>query len=404
MRATPELNLFDQVLAPLGRKAFLADYWSQSFLRQPGQPGRFNAVFSWDDLNAILGERRLEPPRLRLVREGETVDPQKYLDIEGPHPRLKAGSLVNLFSQGATLILDSVEELAPGVRKLADSFQEVLSDTTLVYLIAGWRTQKGLEVHWDIEDNFILQIAGRKHWQVYRPTREHPLKNDLENPSKPSGPPFWEGMLEDGDMMYLPRGWWHVAIPIDEPCLHLAVTVMPPTGADLLAWFRSRLQRHADVRKNLPSLAGAEEQRAQIARMRALMLKDWDDGLLEEFLASWKSARRPRPRIHLPLAPLECAQPITAQTRIRLAADRRLSPLASADGGLFFYANGVRWNCPAELAPTLGQLSDTAAVSVSQLCATLADDSAHAGLMTFLTALAMGGAVYLEGPAGDVDS
>ena len=54
------------------------------------------------------------------------------------------------------------------------------------------------------------------------------------------------------DLLYIPRGWWHVATPLDEPTLHLTVGVNNPNGADFLAWYVDRLKTSEDVRRDLP--------------------------------------------------------------------------------------------------------------------------------------------------------
>ena len=85
--------------------------------------------------------------------------------------------------------------------------------------------------------------------------------------------PLWEGMLNDGDMLYIPRGWWHVATPLDEPTLHLTVGVNNPTGADLLSWFVDRLRASEDVRRDLPLFGRAEDQTALMDRLRELSFR-----------------------------------------------------------------------------------------------------------------------------------
>ena len=118
---------FDDVIAPLSREAFFSRYWTRSFLVAKGAPGRFAGLLGWDDLNAILEEHRLGPPRLRLSNGGQAVEPIRYMSPgAGGIARLNPGKLAACLSGGATLVLDCVEELAPKVRKLAASFREVL--------------------------------------------------------------------------------------------------------------------------------------------------------------------------------------------------------------------------------------------------------------------------------------
>ena len=88
-----------------------------------------------------------------------------------------------------------------------------------VNLYAGWRTQKGFNLHFDGHDTMILQVHGRKYWKVYRPTRLHPFADDIKM-AYVLRTLRVEGVLENGGMLYLPRGWC-VRPAADEPSLHL---------------------------------------------------------------------------------------------------------------------------------------------------------------------------------------
>src|SRR5689334_6272714 len=105
---------FDHVIAPLTRSRFLADHWGKSFLVAKGTPGRFRELLDWKELNAILEQHRLYPPRFRLTHEGRNIDHFRYTTSSaGGIPRLNAGKLAACLSAGATIVLDCVEELAP---------------------------------------------------------------------------------------------------------------------------------------------------------------------------------------------------------------------------------------------------------------------------------------------------
>lgn len=41
-------------------------------------------------------------------------------------------------------------------------------------------------------------------------------------------------MMEDGDMVYLPRGWWHHVIPLEVGSFHLSVGSYAPTLFDYM--------------------------------------------------------------------------------------------------------------------------------------------------------------------------
>ena len=385
---------FDQIVSPLGADAFLRDYWLKNFVHIPGKAGRFTELLTWADLSAILEQHRLMPPRIKLFKDGQAVDPAHYLTpaMFGV-PRLDAGGLAVCLAQGASLILDDAQELAPRVQELMQSFQGALHTDTFTNLYAGWHSQKAFDMHWDPQEAIVLQLSGKKRWKVYRPTRLHPLKNDVEQPRQPVGEPVWDGVLSDGDVLYIPRGWWHVAFPLNEPSLHLTVSLTPPTGMDYLGWAVSRLRHHAEARASLP-LGGADAARAasEISSLLAGLLNGQS---VSDFLGEWDANIRPTPHIRLPNAPYEQLSAVTDNCRIRLASLNRLSFSAHGDD-FAFIAGGRLWTVPKSLQPALTRLHNARDITGAQLVAGLSDPSARADLFKSLNVLAHAGVILVQ--------
>ena len=389
---------FDDIIAPLTREQFFADYWTRSFLAARGTPGRFAGLLGWDELNAILEQHRLAPPRFRLSNGGQALEPLQYMSPgPGGVAQINPGKLAACLSSGATLVLDCVEELAPRVRGLAASFRGALHAGNYVNLYAGWHSQNGLDLHWDSQEIMVLQVAGRKRWQVFAPTRRNPLPDDSEAPPRPTAPPAWDGMLEDGDMLYIPRGWWHVAFPVGEPSLHLTVATIPPHGFDLLHWLVGRLRSHEAVRADLPRLDDPRGQAAYLKVLRPLLAEALSDDAIAEFRHEWEGDLRPFPHVCLPDMPYAQAETLSDAHRIRLAAAHHLHFVK--DGAtMAFKAHGIVWDgLPPTLVPPLEKLRDTDAIGFAELCAGLSEaEIAH--LRHTLAALARGGVVQIEKP------
>lgn len=390
---------FDEVIAPLTREKFLADHWNKAFLVSKGAAGRFAGLLGWDELNAILEQHRLSPPRLRLTHEGRAVEPLRYMSPgAGGALQLNAGKLAACLSGGATLVLDCVEEMAPKVRKLASGFRAALHAGNYVNLYAGWHGQNGLDLHWDSQEIMVLQLAGRKRWQVYRPTRRDPLPDDIAAPPAPSDPPVWDGLLEDGDLLYIPRGWWHVAFPVGEPSLHLTVATVPPHGVDLLHWLVGRLRRHEAVRADLPRLDDARGQAAYLKALRPLLAEALADDAIAQFRHEWEGDLRPVPSIRLPDMPYAQAETPGDTHRVRLAAAHHLHFTRNGDG-MEFKAQDVLWSgLPPALVPALEMLNDDRAVNFADLCARVDGDGLKAHLRQTLAALARAGVILIERP------
>ena len=254
-------------------------------------------------------------------------------------------------------------------------------------------------LHWDPQDTMILQVSGRKHWKVYRPTRLHPLAADVAPAPKPTDEPLWDGILEEGDLIYLPRGWWHVAAPLDEPSLHLTVTIEPASGIDLLEWFVGQLKYHPEVRRDVPLFANKAECREYFSQLRRLVIESLSDNVLERFLVACEAAIPLPTEFHLPSGTMEQSAPVTMETQVRLAQTRRLS-FEKTEGSdvVSFLANGVRWQCSHTLVSAMEQLTGTANSCVRELCSRLPEQTSPNELILLLTSLAMGGVIWILGP------
>jgi ribosomal protein L16 Arg81 hydroxylase len=386
---------FDAVIAPLPRAQFLSDYWDKAFVRIPGAAGRFSYLLSWDELDAVLEQHRLAPPRLKLFQNGQAIEPQRFLTPSRfGVPRLDAGGLAACLAQGATLILDDVQEVAPRVQALMHVFQDALHSDAFANLYASWHGGNAFDLHWDPQSSIVIQLRGRKRWQVFAPTRRNPLDGEAEPPPRPTGAPVWDGMMEDGDALYLPRGWWHAAFPVGEPSLHLTVSLTPPNGLDFLGWTVSRLRAREEVRANLPALDGPAALTAHVKKLRGLIDQALTGEAAAEFLREWEANIRPSPHVRLNAMASGQLAPPQGSSRIRLAALNRLF-LKPREGFFEFQAAGRLWNVPAELAPAFERLSNTRDIGLDELAAGLAGPAA-AKLAQAISVLARAGVVLVE--------
>ena len=382
---------FDQVMAPLGAQLFLRDYWLKQFVHIPGSAGRFTSLLTWDALNRMLEQHRLTPPRLKLYKDGQPLDPSQYLTpaMFGV-PRVDAGRLVLSLAQGASLIMDDVQEMAPHVRDLMGAFQDALQTDAFANLYAGWHNNNAFSRHWDPQEAIVLQLAGRKRWRVYRPTRLSPLQNDDAPP--PTAAPAWEGTLNDGDVLYIPRGWWHEAFPLGEPSLHLTVSLTPPTALDYLGWVMSNLKSNADLRASLPPAGDGAWRPNMEMKISALVTDAMRAARLEEFQRQWAANMRPNPYINLPDAPYEQLAPLSETALVRLASLHRLS-FARVGENFEFVAGGRLWTVPKTLQPALAKLQNNREWTVRELGAVLPDAGARDDLLKSLSVLAHAGVV-----------
>jgi ribosomal protein L16 Arg81 hydroxylase len=235
-----------------------------------------------------------------------------------------------------------------------------------VNMYAGWQTSRGFDLHWDDHDVFILQVTGRKLWRIYGETRKHPVTGDKAEKPSNVDEPVWEGMLEDGDLLYIPRGWWHVAMPQAEPTLHLTVGIHNRTGLDLLRWLSERLRESESFREDLPRFASPQERRAHMERLRAELLSVLDEQSLDNFLREHDEGASGRARFGLPWSATRELLPASAETRVRLLSSRPLE-IKSKDEQIEFISLKKRWRFQKDAGVVLAPLAERRVCTVAEL-------------------------------------
>jgi len=339
-----------EILEPISTEEFLHRYLGKEYFYCPGQPGKFAGLLPWADLNQILEHHRLDVPQLRLVRDGKPIPAKAFLQYRSNRrvPRVRSAELTRHLKEGATLIVDAMDELQPPITDLVDNLERQLSNRIQVNMYAGWRSSPGFDLHWDGHDVLILQVSGRKLWKVY----------DKSEDERPPSTPLWEGTLNDGDLLYVPRGWWHVAIPLDEPTLHLTVGLHPPTGADLMSWLTERLG--PVLAQDLPRFGTPDEKRAYVDRIRDAMAAHWNGQLLDEYFAYADARVQTRPHFSLPWT---TTTPDGVDWSVKWIVPRQID----LDSGVTISAKGKQWIFAAAAVPLLRMLQAKGTCSIREL-------------------------------------
>jgi ribosomal protein L16 Arg81 hydroxylase len=127
-------------------------------------------------------------------------------------------------------------------RPIRDDFPELLPDIRIPAWIEGrkmeinlWMGSQGnvTQMHYDRSENFLAEVHGRKHVRLFDPGQTELLYPyprdsvmyylsyvDCDNPDFERYPEFrkarpLEFVLEPGELLYLPAGWWHQVRSLD---------------------------------------------------------------------------------------------------------------------------------------------------------------------------------------------
>jgi hypothetical protein len=258
---------FGTLLAPIGVEDFRANYFEQkTLLVQRGDPDYYGDLFSVQDFDRVVASS----PSYVKTADAKT----KML---GMHPGETASGLektIGEMREGATLVLDSLHLHDAKLGLLCRILDHELGHRHQTNLYLTPPNGQGFTPHWDNHDVFILQVMGSKHWRLERqhrrmlPYHDEKIADDARDFV---GEPH-SFTLNQGDMVYIPRGYVHAAECGPEPSLHITLGLVPYTWAEFVqAALTAAIKKHDYFRAALPlGYVGADSTELMQGALTAL--------------------------------------------------------------------------------------------------------------------------------------
>jgi ribosomal protein L16 Arg81 hydroxylase len=297
------LNL-KTLLYPHSEDSFLCETLGRSPLHIAGTPEKFTDLLSWDIVNRLITYGGLTFPRLRLVSGDEDIPGERYYRASAcGFQRPLPSEVHSLLGEGATLVIEAIEELHEPIAMLCQALEDTLQLPVQSDLLGSVAAPPSGTMRWNDHEKLVLQIAGATFWQVHAPTFQFPTAQS--EPSEP-GEGRQETVLTAGDVFYLPRGWWHSAKARNQAELRLTVMFRNPTGLDICGRMVDLLYFRDAMRMDYPRFGSCEVQSQYLTNLRAEIIKACSDaGLTLCFFKEMRAMAEPRiafnlPRIDLP--------------------------------------------------------------------------------------------------------
>ena len=232
------------------------------------------AAFGDDELIGLIGAAaRTGDGALKVVAKGGVVA-ERFLAVEAaaqaPGTTWRA---LHDASDGATLKVTAAGRFNGRCAELLAALFDELDERCSVNLYhspAG--AGRGLPTHYDDHDILAVQLRGTKRWRLWKPELADPVAIDLSAaPDGTAREPDLVLSLRQGDVLFVPRGTWHVAEAGDDgPSVHLACGVHAKRGVDVADWLFDAMTAEARWRRNLPT-AAADDGHAQLAEVQAAL-------------------------------------------------------------------------------------------------------------------------------------
>jgi hypothetical protein len=364
----------DRLLGGRDSTEFLATELGEHMLHQKGEPDRWADLFSWTDLNALLNQDIISVPEVRLMKRSTAVNKSHYTYQRDERVLPDAALCQRQMAEGATLIVQGVDRANPRLAAFANSLKQEFNAEVFVDAVITCASVPGLNLHWDAYECFNIQIAGEKEWQVTPPARPYPSRStkafrqrtEPVETEAPAGPPAWTGIVAPGDLIYLPRGWWHGVTPHVVPSLHLSIAVDLPTLGDLLDWHVETMKQLDFIRRPIPCW-GTEETRQSFAKQAASELAPLtpSSNTIDMYLAHLRTTARPKADFSLPSAASPTGPSLRASTLVRLRTD--WLPFDVAGGRIRIEWRGLPLEFTDQVVPIVDALNREKACRFEQL-------------------------------------
>jgi hypothetical protein len=189
----------------------------------------------WRDL---LG-RGTRVPGFRVVRSGTTIAAREVTRRAGIGDRdlddlVAANQVVERYRNGDTVVLQGLHHTNPHLARLANNLALALDHPVQVNAYLSPAEVRGLDLHFDFHDVFVVQLAGSKRWRIWKPLPRtvNPVKgrHAIAAPTLDElGEPLLDITMAEGDCLYLPRGYPHAAETVDDRSDHLTIGLVAVT-------------------------------------------------------------------------------------------------------------------------------------------------------------------------------
>jgi ribosomal protein L16 Arg81 hydroxylase len=217
------MSILESLVLDIGLNAFKERHFQKEPYAAPYRAEKYRNFLSWIRLKEII----------------ENPCHDCWLPREGKLPEVKelsTGTLtfseaLNGFADGRTVLVRHSERHSKELAEIAAAFKTELGgdiDIQLYFTPAG---EEGFNWHYDAEDVFVIQSFGAKEFRLLKnTTTPRPYKKNAEQSEdfkNEKMTPEIRCLLQAGDWLYIPAGYWHKARAVSDS-FHLSVGVMPP--------------------------------------------------------------------------------------------------------------------------------------------------------------------------------
>lgn len=320
---------------------FAERYWGSAPLLTRGADlvRDFADLLSPEAVDELLSRRGVRTPFLRMAKGGSVLPAARFTRGGGAGAsigdQVADDKVLIAMADGATLVLQALHRNWPPLVDFGARLASEIGHPVQINAYVTPAQNQGFAPHYDVHDVFVLQVAGRKRWQIHEPVVTAPLDNQPWEQvrddvlARAGAAPIIDEVLEPGDALYLPRGTIHAASALGETSIHLTVGIHPITRYHLVRQLLELAEQDPRLRTSLPLGVDLADPSVLAGELTATLidLHDRLDAIPVAEVARGIGAhlmQRTRPEPLAPLAQLAVADQLTLGSRLRLRRGLRV--------------------------------------------------------------------------------
>ena len=271
------------LLAPVTPERFFAEHHDKAPLHVRGSPGKFAQVLSWRQINRLLDMTHIwSGTSLKLVIDSAAVPAEQYCtravsrdgaSVLQPDAKMVQGWV----AKGASVVMNDVDSLTPGLASISAALEGAGLGKAQANVYISWQSHKAFRTHYDTHEVWAVQVEGEKDWNIWEGRGEWPIPHPIFRGQSQAHHDQARGTLREvvrmrpGDVLYLPRGWYHDALAEAPASVHVAYGVHAPLGMDLMNILAERVLYDPEFRKPLPRQDGSVPAKFALTQRASLL-------------------------------------------------------------------------------------------------------------------------------------
>lgn len=244
---------FKKMLSPLSVKDFFKNFWRKQPLHLVKETD-LNKILKLEEINAYFGGNAIVYPFVRLIGNGCEIDKENYsIDPGGKFNLLDKGAAFKLFEEGNTIAIQAAQCQFKNLNKYVHTMEKELGMAVNANVYITPSNSKGFSPHLDTHEVLVLQVLGSKMWNIYDLPIAAPIKGMELGPEQREfylkEKPVHNIKVEQGDLLYIPRGVVHDAYCEGEMSIHITFGLSPLLRLDVAKSLIKALERKAFFRE-----------------------------------------------------------------------------------------------------------------------------------------------------------